>query len=138
MRDILVFHDDICVAKMLYEVCTLDGYTVTRTSMVEETLEALRTAPHRLIVLAERDHSSHHPGGPFFEIIRDHPDLYGRHHYIAIHWWQLSEEEVALLDGLGVPRLKGPFTMQQLFDEIEAILERERAQQQGKPQEQLT
>src|SRR5215469_11175182 len=121
MHDILVFHDDVAIRDMLYEACTLEGYSVTCTSMVEETLAALRTAPHRLIVLAERDHSSHHPGGPFFEIIRDHPDLYGRHHYIAIHWWQLSEEE-ALLDGLGVPRLKVPLPARQLFEAIDTTL----------------
>jgi hypothetical protein len=125
MCDILVFHWDVAIAQMLQEICTLEGYNVTRTSsvedrLVEEALEALRTAPHPLIVLAERDHSSLYPGGPFFEIIRDHPDLYGRHRYIAIHWWSLSEAEIALLDGLGVPRLQGPFTVDQLLDVLAA------------------
>jgi hypothetical protein len=115
MRDILVFHWDVSIAQMLYEIREMEGYNVTRTSTVEKTLEALRTAPHPLIVLAERDHSSLHPDGPFFEIIRDHPDLYGRHRYFAMHSWSLSEEEIALLDGLGVPRLKVPFPVDQLF-----------------------
>src|SRR5215469_14088313 len=103
---------------MLSEVCTLEGYNVARTSTIEKTLEALRTAPHLLIVLAERDHSSLHPDAPFFELIRDHPDLYSQHRYFAMHSWSPSEEEIALLDGLAVPRLKVPFPMQQLFDAL--------------------
>jgi hypothetical protein len=70
--------------------------------------------------LCERDHSSRDPAGPFFVIIRDHPDLYGQHRYIAFHSWNLSDDEQALLDGLGVPLLGVPFSMQQLIDAIAA------------------
>jgi DNA-binding response OmpR family regulator len=52
MRDILVFHDDVSIAQMLHDICEMEGYNVARTRTVEETLEALRTAPHRLIGLS--------------------------------------------------------------------------------------
>jgi hypothetical protein len=138
MHDILIFHDDVYLAHMMCTACQEEGYKVTCTSTVQETLEALRTAPHSLIVLAERDHSSLHPDGPFFEIIRDHPDLYGRHRYIAMHWLSLSEEEIALLDGLGVPRLEGPFTVERLVDVLEAERERGERERQQQEQQELT
>jgi CheY-like chemotaxis protein len=120
MAHVLVFYDDSSIAMLLTVICEEEGHAVTRVHSVEDALMVLRSSLHPMIALCERDHSSRNPAGPFFAIIRDHPDLYGQHRYIAFHSWNLSDDEQALLDGLGVPLLGVPFSVQQLIAAIAA------------------
>lgn len=115
MAHILVFQDDPAIACIIAETCEEEGHLVTKASTVEDTLMILRTSLHPLIVIAERDHSSQHPDGPFFVTIRDHPEFYAQHRYIAIHYWKLTEEENTLMNELGVPLVRGPFDVDHLL-----------------------
>ena len=120
MAHVLVFQDEAMIADMIAEFCEAEGHCVTRASTVEDTLMILRASLHPLIVIAERDHSSLHPDGPFFVTIRDHPEFYAQHRYIAIHWWKLTEDEQALMRELGVPLLHGPFDLYHLLALVDA------------------
>jgi CheY-like chemotaxis protein len=119
MTHVLVFHDVDVWRQMMTEVCTGEGYVVSVASTVGDALTALRSSPHPLVVVAERDHSSVHPDGPFFHIIHDHPEQYGRHLYIALHAWLLSDDEKWLLESMNVLLLTYPFTVNELLALIE-------------------
>ena len=120
MAHVLVFYDDPSIAMLLTVICEEEGHAVTVVHSVEDALMVLRSSVHPMIALCERHHSSCDPARPFFAIIHDHPDLYGQHRYIAFHSWNLSDDEQALLDGLGVPLLGVPFSVQQLIAAIAA------------------
>jgi len=120
MAHVLVFYDDSSIAMLIAEICEEEGHAVTVVHSKEDALMVLRSSLHPMIALCERDHSSRDPAGPFFVIIRDHPELYSQHRYIAFTSWNLSDDEQALLDGLGVPLLGVPFSVQQLIYAIAA------------------
>ena len=120
MAHVLVFYDDPSIAMLLAVICEEEGHAVTVVHSVEDTLMVLRSSLHPMIALCERDHSSRDPAGPFFVIIRDHPDLYGQHRYIAFDSWNLSDDEQALLDEIGAPLISVPFSSQQLIYAIAA------------------
>jgi CheY-like chemotaxis protein len=120
MAHVLVFYDDSSIAMLIAEICEEEGHAVTVVHSKEDALMLLRSSLHPMIALCERDHSSRDPAGPFFVIIRDHPELYSQHRYIAFTSWNLSDDEQALLDGLGVPLLGVPFSVQQLIYAIAA------------------
>jgi CheY-like chemotaxis protein len=120
MAHVLVFYDEPSIADLLACVCSEEGHAVTTVSTVADALIVLRSTLHPMIALCERDHSSRDPAGPFFAIIRDHPEHYSQHRYIAFKDWSLSDDEQALLDGLGVPLLSLPFTVAQVIDAMAA------------------
>ena len=120
MAHVLVFYDDSSIAMLIAEICEEEGHAVTVVYSKEDALMLLRSSLHPMIALCERDHSSRDPAGPFFVNIRDHPELYSQHRYIAFTSWNLSDDEQALLDGLGVPLLGVPFSVQQLIYAIAA------------------
>jgi CheY-like chemotaxis protein len=120
MAHVLVFYDDESIAMLIAEICEEEGYAVTVVHSVEDALMVLRSSLHPMIALCERDHSSRDPAGPFFVIIRDHPELYGQHRYIAFHSWNLSDDEQALLDEVGAQLISVPFTSSQLIYAIVA------------------
>jgi len=120
MAHVLVFYDDSSIAMLIAEICEEEGHAVTVVHSKEDALMLLRSSLHPMIALCERDHSSRDPAGPFFVIIRDHPELYSQHRYIAFTSWNLSDDEQALLDGLGVRLLGVPFSVQQLIYAIAA------------------
>jgi hypothetical protein len=116
---VLVFWDEPAILHLVTQVCTEEGYAVTTVRTVADALMVLRTSLHPIVALCERDHSSLPPDGPFFQHIYDRPDLYGQHRYVAFHSWQLSPEEQALLDALGVPLVSVPFSLTMLLEQIE-------------------
>lgn len=125
MAHVLVFYDDSSIAMLIAEICEEEGHAVTVVHSVEDAHMVLRSSLHPMIALCERDHSSRDhssrdPAGPLFAIIRDHPELYGQHRYIAFTSWSLSDDEQALLDEVGVPLISVPFSLQQLIDAIAA------------------
>lgn len=120
MAHMLVFYDDPSIAMLLTQICEEEGHAVTNVHSEEDALMVLRSSLHPIIALFERNHSSHDPARPFFVIIRDHPELYGQHRYIAFDSWNLSDDEQALLDELGVTLLSVPFALPQLIDAIAA------------------
>lgn len=122
MAHVLVFHDDPSIRAFLTDVLEMEGYSVTSVGTMEDALMVLRTSLHPLIAIVERDRSSRHPGGPFFEIVRDQPDLYGQHRYIALYTWHLSDTEKALMQSLNVPLLELPFSVDKLFVLIAAAV----------------
>jgi CheY-like chemotaxis protein len=115
MAHVLVFYDDPSIAMLLAMICEEEGHAVTTVHSVEDALMVLRSSLHPMIALCERDHSSHDPAGPFFVTIRDHPELYGQHRYVAFTSWNLSDDERALLDEVGAPLISVPFTSSQLI-----------------------
>lgn len=115
VRHVLIFDEDPDYAWLLTAICEGEGYTVTVTHTVDDALMVLRTTLHPLIVVTEYDYIILHTDGTFFQTIRDHPDLYGQHRYITLHWRTLSGEEVALLDGVSVLRISRPFQWQELI-----------------------
>lgn len=118
-RHVLIFHSDPSIARMLATVCEVERFGVTTTHTVDDTLMMLRSSLHPLVAVADHDHCAVHPDPPFYGTIRDYPDTYGQHRHIAIHWWQLSDEDEALLDELGVSRLQGPFPIQDFVTLLE-------------------
>lgn len=115
---VLIFHDWYPIAELLAMACEEEGHHITKTDTVEDTLAALQSSPHPLVVVAERDHSSLHPSGPFFHIIHEHPDLYGRHRYIAMHAWKIPEDERGLMDEMGIPLVAVPFDVQAMMQMV--------------------
>jgi CheY-like chemotaxis protein len=115
MAHVLVFYDEPSIAMLLAVICEEEGHAVTKVHSVEDALMVLRSSLHPMIALCERDHSSHDPAGPFFVTIRDHPELYGQHRYVAFTSWNLSDDERALLDEVGAPLISVPFTSSQLI-----------------------
>src|SRR5215469_2987476 len=122
MAHILVFQDDPSIRKMIAEICREEGHSVMEVSTVEDALMVLRTTLHPVVGIMERDHSSMHPDFPLFPTIRDHPELYGQHRYIAITWWHLTDDDEALLRELGLPWLAGPFAVERLLDAVNAAI----------------
>ncbi|MFI5275007.1 MAG: hypothetical protein ACHQ4H_18405, partial [Ktedonobacterales bacterium] len=120
---VLVFCDEPGIAGLFACVCEDEGYLTSVTDTVDDTLTVLRTSLHPLIVIAERDHSSSHPDGPFFQTIHDHPDLYGRHRYIATHAWEIAKAERQMLDAMGVRVFGVPFPIEQLTRAVDALAE---------------
>lgn len=118
MAHVLVFHDDLAIACLLTEVIEMEGHAVITVHTADDALMVLRTSLHPLVGVVERDRSSRHPGGAFFEIVRDHPDRYGQHRYIALHSWELSEDETTLMRSLNVSWLALPFSV----DEVLALV----------------
>lgn len=111
---VLVFNDDSVIRRVFTYVCEDAGHTVTAVSTVEDALMVLRTTLHPLVAIVERDHSSRHPETPLFPTIRQHPDLYGQHRYIAVHAWELSDDERATLRAMGVWIMTMPFSVDTL------------------------
>ncbi len=119
MAHVLVFFDEPCMRKMYAEICRLEDHDVVAVSTVEDALAVLRSTLHPMIAILERDQSSVHPEHPLFPTIRVHPEDYGHHRYITIHWWPLSDEYQTLLKELDVAVLHGPCTALQLLAAIE-------------------
>ena len=112
---VLIFCDESSIAQFYSAVCDAEGYLTTTTFTVEDTLVALRSSPQPLIVIAEPYRSSTHPDGAFFNTIHDHPDLYGRHRYIATHAGEIPKIERQMLDAMGVRVFGVPFPIEQLI-----------------------
>jgi DNA-binding NtrC family response regulator len=116
MAHVLVYEDDMDIQSLLANVLEEEGYLVTTASTAEDALMILRTSLHPLIVVADGDYSFIPPDGPFFVSIRDHPEYYAQHRYIAIHGRNLTEDEEALMRELGVLLLLSmPFDFDHLF-----------------------
>lgn len=122
MAHVLVFDDDQAIAEMLTMFFEDEGHVVTKVHTADDALMVLRTSLHPLVAVVERDHSSRHPGGPFFEIVRDQPDLYSQHRYIALHAWQLSDDEKMLMQSLNVPLMGLPFSLDKLLALVAAAV----------------
>ncbi|GAC1449742.1 MAG: hypothetical protein PVSMB4_08180 [Ktedonobacterales bacterium] len=118
MAHVLVFFDWLALQSTITGVCEQEGYAVTAVSTVEDALMVLRTTLHPLVAIVERDHSSRHPETPLFPTIRQHPDLYGQHRYIAVHAWELSDDERATLRAMGVWIIAMPFSIDTLCEYI--------------------
>ena len=118
---VLVFCDELAIADLFAGVCEDEGYVTSVTNSVEDALAALRSAISPLVVIAERDHSSLHPDGPFFQTIHDHPDLYGRHRYIATHAWEIPKAERQMLDAMGVRVFGVPFPIEHLIRAVNQL-----------------
>lgn len=114
-QHVLVFHDNPSVRDLLTTVHEEEGYLVTSVGTMDDALIILRASLHPLVAIVGNDLSSVHPLGSFFEIVRDHPNWYGQHRYVAFHSWDLSETDEALLCELGVTVLRQPFDTDDLL-----------------------
>jgi hypothetical protein len=114
MGHVLVHWDEAIFRNLFADICRIEGHDVIEVSTVEDALMVLRTTLHPLVGILERDHSSLHPDYPLFPTIRAHPELYGQHRYVTVHWWRLSDEDEALLRELSVAHTTGPCTVEWL------------------------
>jgi CheY-like chemotaxis protein len=120
MAHVLVFYDEPSIAGLLALACEEEGHVVTTVHMVDDALMVLRSSLHPLVALCDHDLIFRHPSESFFAIIRDHPELYGQHRYIAFTSWSLSDDEQVLLDEVGVPLVSAPFSLMEVVDLIAA------------------
>ncbi len=119
MRHILLFHNVRTMREFLAVRLEHEGYAVTMTTTADDALMTLRSALHPLVAILERRIIPPFPCEPFFERVRDHPDLYGQHRYIVIHRSGFPVEgEQALMTALGVLTLERPFSWGQLLNVI--------------------
>lgn len=102
---------------MLIFVCEDAGYPVTSVETLDDALMVLRTSLHPLITIVEGHYRFRGTFNAFFEHIRDHPNWYGQHRYIALAS-PSSDDEEALLHTLNVALLPHPFPIDKLVDLI--------------------
>lgn len=118
MRHILLFHNDRTMRELLAMALEYEGYAVTTTATTDDTLMTLRSALHPLVVIMERRIVPPIRFEPFFEPVRDRPDLYGQHRYVVIHSGFLYGDDQTLMTALGVVALERPFNWQYLANVI--------------------
>ena len=114
MTHVLVFHDMPQIRELLTVFLEEEGFVVTSAGTMEDALMVLRTSLHPLIAVEERCYSSPQAFSSFFENIRDHPDWYGQHRYIALASPSSGDEE-ALLRTLNVALLPRPYPIEALL-----------------------
>lgn len=118
MAHVLVFYDDRLVRLLLTEICEMDEHAVTAVDTADDALMVLRTTLHPLVAIVYCGPRSITPQGPFFAIVRDHPELYGQHRYIALRARTLSDDEKALMRSLSVRLLTLPFRSEDLLSAL--------------------
>lgn len=119
MARVLILHDESIHKRLLAGICECEGHEiVAAVDTVEEALAVLRSSLRPLVAILERDHSSLHPELPLFPTIYQNPESYRHHRYIAIHCWELSEEEQALLDELQVIVFSSPYHTEALMEAV--------------------
>ena len=120
MAHVLVFYVEPSIAGLLALACEEEGHVVTIVHTVDDALMVLRSSLHPLVALCDHDLIFRHPSESFFATIRDQPEQYGQHRYIAITCRPISDDEKALLDELGVPLVSAPFSLIEVMDLIAA------------------
>jgi CheY-like chemotaxis protein len=111
---ILVLSFDPSIRKLLTEVLTLDGFTVTTAYTAAETLERLEHDAHPAIVLMDNYQVSEQARA-FAHTLFARPDLHQRVKLVglAVQRW----EELAPLDEY----LRMPFSARDLFELIDRL-----------------
>jgi CheY-like chemotaxis protein len=121
MKHILVLSAEPSIRSLLSEILELEGYSVTKVAGVDDALMILRSALHPILAVVQLDAYSQPPPLSFFEQVRDQPDRYSPHHFMATSSWSYSEEDLEFLAALNAPLLQSPFTADELLTVVAEV-----------------
>lgn len=123
MRHVLIYSEERGLRRFLGLVLQSKGYVITEVAVMDQALMTLRSTLHPVVTVMQLDTPSGPGGMAFFERIRAAPDLYGAHRFVAASSGAYSQDELDLLDGLGVTVLHPPFAVEELLEQIDRAFE---------------